>query len=147
MANILDPEELKKQYQRGKKIFDGVDLSTANLDGFELTRASFKGANFRHTSLVLSYLTRVDLSGANLAQAYLNQANLVGANLTGASLKEAYLIGAILLEATLFKADLSGAILIGANLFRADFNGAYYDKNTQFDDSFDPIKAGMQKIS
>jgi uncharacterized protein YjbI with pentapeptide repeats len=83
---------------------------------------------------VRAYMTRENLSGANLTDAdltgaNLSEANLSGANLNGANLADANLTGANLSEANLTDADLTGANLSeanlsGANLMRANLTGA-----------------------
>jgi uncharacterized protein YjbI with pentapeptide repeats len=68
---------------------------------------------------VRAYLTRENLSGANL-----NDANLADANLTGANLSEANLTDADLTGANLSEANLSGANLMRANLEDANLTNA-----------------------
>jgi hypothetical protein len=103
----------------GKVIFEGAnlsgaDLSGANLSGADLFRANLSGAN----------LSGADLSGANLLGADLFRANLSGADLSGANLSGANLSGAGLFRANLSGADLFRADLSGADLSGADLSGA-----------------------
>ena len=71
-----------------------------------------------------AYLSRADLSGADLYGADLSRANLSGANLYGAYLSRADLSGANLSRANLSRANLYGADLSGANLYGADLSRA-----------------------
>jgi len=98
----------------GKVIFEGTDLSRANLYGANLTGADLSGAD----------LSGANLSGTNLSGTNLFRANLVEANLTGADLSGANLTGADLSRADLSGANLTGADLSGANLTGADLSGA-----------------------
>jgi hypothetical protein len=131
----------------GEFTFDGADfreanLEDANLEGAMMFDANLKGANLRHADLYWAILVGANLSHANLEGAVLRGANLerakcVGANLSNANLGRDNLDGAT---------DLKGAILRDASLQGAIFSGAIYDDKTIFPLTFDPAKAGMQRI-
>jgi hypothetical protein len=86
------------------------------------------------TATVRRFLSRADLSGADLRDANLISADLSGAfffcadlsdaDLSGADLRDANLISADLSGAFFFRADLSGANLSGANLSDANLSDA-----------------------
>jgi uncharacterized protein YjbI with pentapeptide repeats len=67
-----------------------------------------------------AYLSRTDLTGADLSRAYLSRADLTGANLSYVNLTGANLTGANLKNANLICADLTDAVVekaqFGANL-------------------------------
>lgn len=83
-----------------------LDLSEANLSGFDLRKV-----NFEEVDLFRTILTKANLANARLFKAALSGANLVEADLTGANLVDANLTVAKLSEANLFKANLIGANL------------------------------------
>jgi hypothetical protein len=145
-----------------------INLTGANFKGANLTDCNFQkaclnGVNFSEALLIETdfdgaSLIEANLSGANLANASLNESKLMRALFTnGAYLKNAYLISAFLnnarlTDAILDKANLMGAYLNGASLKKTSFGqalliGCYYNSKTEFDRDFDPIKAGMLKIS
>ncbi|WP_339459844.1 pentapeptide repeat-containing protein, partial [Nodularia spumigena] len=116
------------------QILSSADLNGADLSGAYLIRANLRGAdliraNLRGADLSGAYLSRANLSGADLIRANLIDANLRGANLRGANLRGAYLMGA----------NLRGADLIRANLIRANLSSADLSdvtvKNAQFGDN------------
>jgi len=117
----------------------GVDLSSADLDGANLSNAklymadlggaSLRGANLTEAILCGAKLSgaeliNVSLSNARLDGAHLNMANLTQADLTGANLRGAMLWQAGLTLAHLSRADLSKADLFMAHLTGADISGA-----------------------
>jgi hypothetical protein len=77
--------------------------------------------------LSTAYISRVDLSEANLSGAKLFEANLSQTNLNLADLRGAHLDRADLSRANLSGADLSGTNLSEANLYRADLSSAKFD--------------------
>ena len=91
-----------------------IDLSSADLNGADLTRVDLSGA----------HLTGADLIGADLTGAHLGRVGLIGADLTGAHLTGADLIGAHLFGAHLTGADLNDADLSDADLMNADLKRA-----------------------
>ena len=99
----------------GKVIFEGTDLSRADLLGADLSGADLSGTNLFRTNL-----SGANLSGTNLFRANLSGADLVEANLLGADLSRANLVEANLLGADLSRANLSGTNLLGADLSRAN---------------------------
>lgn len=121
---------------------EGVNLSDATLDRFDLHGLELRKANLSRASLV-----RADLAGTNLTEADLRYADLTGADLSEADLTAADLSGAILDSALLrgaklreltahetsfFAADLAHADLAAADLRLADLRltslfGAWLD--------------------
>jgi uncharacterized protein YjbI with pentapeptide repeats len=94
--------------------FSEVNLSTALLEGIDLTAADLTDAN----------LTLSQLTGACLRDACLERAQLTGANLSSADLSDARLEGAVCYNCNLAGANLIGADLAGADLREADLRGA-----------------------
>lgn len=127
-------QDLLDRYQTGERNFAHVDLSGANLSGFNLRDVDFTGVNLTGANLNWAFLSRAQLTGAclrratlrsaTLTSANLNQAILSGANLSKADLRLAQLQGADLNWAVLQEADLSGADLQGAKLDRGDLERA-----------------------
>jgi hypothetical protein len=78
----------------------------------------------RITGEEIPYLSRADLSHAQLIGADLSETKLFGAQLSGVDLSHAQLIGADLSRADLSRADLSGALIIEADLNHANLSGA-----------------------
>jgi len=126
-------------------LLDGADLEVMNLDGLDLTGASFRQARFvnascRKTCFSSACLVNADftnallegavLSKANMEEAHLGNANLSGANIMDANLVNAKFGGANLSNACLMRADLKNChlvrvILSGANLKQADMERAF----------------------
>jgi hypothetical protein len=138
--------------------FKGANLTDCNLQKACLNRANFSEAILIEADFDGASLVEANLDRANLANASLNETKLMGALLTnGASLKNAYLISSFLnharlTDAILDKANLMGAYLNEASLKKASLvqtllAGCYYNSKTEFDRDFDPIKAGMLRIS
>ncbi|WP_172295897.1 pentapeptide repeat-containing protein [Pseudoruegeria sp. HB172150] len=103
------------------KLIDGIvpddipiDLSSANLQGFDLFEANLQKANLRGARM----------EGADLFEARMEGADLGGARMEWASLREARMKGADLSGAQMERADLSGAQMEGAYLFEARMEGA-----------------------
>jgi Pentapeptide repeats (8 copies) len=89
----------------------GVDVSTAYLQGVDLSRAALTRANFnavdaRNSNFRSADLTGADLRSANLRESNLQNARLIDADLTDADLNSAKLAGSDLSRATLDNADL-----------------------------------------
>jgi hypothetical protein len=110
---------LNHRYQSGYRWWDNptaqdirTDLTSANLNGADLTRAYLTNAKLNGADLSRAELTRADLTGAYLTNAKLNGANLTGANLTRADLT----------GANLTRADLTGARFTDANLTAAQMS-------------------------
>ena len=102
-----------------------ADLSYADLEHVNLSRASLHGVNLKHANLTYANLDNVDLSCANLEDSDLNYINLYNANLTKANLNWASLYGADLQFANLNFSSLKNADLRFANLTGADLKNAY----------------------
>src|SRR6201995_1749917 len=84
-----------------KVSLDGVDVTSAALQGIQLRDAKLHRANFSSTDLRNS-----DFTGSNFSLADLNSANL----------RNTVLDHAVFLQADLGDADLNGCSLVGANL-------------------------------
>jgi hypothetical protein len=89
----------------------GVDVSTAYLQGVDLSRADLTRSNFnsvdaRNSNLRSANLTAADLRSANFRESNLQNARLTDADLTGADLNSATLVGADLTRANLDNVDL-----------------------------------------
>ena len=110
-----------------------IDLSEANLKGFDfgdadlsyvdLSRATLSEANLSRVKLIRTDLSEADLRGTNLRGVNLS-ADLSRANLSRAELSQSDLSGTLLIGATLNEANLSYANLIQAHLSQADLSGA-----------------------
>jgi uncharacterized protein YjbI with pentapeptide repeats len=115
-------------------VLDGADLTHANLNHSNLTRADLTGAVLNSTRLINADLTNATLIRADLTSAILNCSNLTGAKLNNATLTDANLslaklINADLTGATLIRTDLTRADLTGANLTDSDLTGAIIFRN------------------
>jgi len=102
-----------------------ADLSYADLEHVNLSRASLHGVNLKHADLTYAILDNVDLSCANLEDSDLNYINLYNANLTKANLNWATLHKADLRYANLNFSSLKNADLRHADLTAADLESAY----------------------
>ena len=94
----------------------GVDVSTAYLQGIDLSRADLTRANFnavdaRNSNFRSADLTAADLRSANFRESNLQNARLIDADLTNADLNSANLTGADLTRANLDNADLRNSDL------------------------------------
>ncbi|MBW4963994.1 pentapeptide repeat-containing protein [Sulfitobacter sp. CW3] len=96
-----------------------IDLTGANLQGFDLRQLDFDRAKMQGAKLQGANLSSAQLQGANLFSAQLQGADLIKAQLQGA-----YLIKAQLQGASLWEAQLQGAILLGAELQRTQFDSS-----------------------
>lgn len=103
----------------GKVIFEGDNLSGANLAFANLKEADLSGMDLSYSNL-----TSADLFRANLVNADLSKANLPYATLFCANLEQAILDQANLFNADLERANLERAILISANLGGANLERA-----------------------
>ncbi|MFG5859423.1 pentapeptide repeat-containing protein [Dysgonomonas sp. Shenzhen-Wh21] len=111
-----------------------LNLTEANLDKTnfskaDLSDATFSKANLAESDLSYTNLKNVDFAGANLTYANLSGSNiresdLFKANLSYANLSHANLTGADLSKSTLINADLSNALLIGTILKGTDLTHA-----------------------
>ena len=89
----------------------GVDVSTAYLQGVDLSRADLTRANFnavdaRNSNFRSADLTAADLRSTNFRESNLQNARLIDADLTNADLNSANLAGADLTRANLDNVDL-----------------------------------------
>ncbi|MEH1870646.1 pentapeptide repeat-containing protein [Nostoc sp.] len=99
-------------------------LSRANLSRADLSGANLSRANLSGADLSLANLRDTDLSPANLRDANLSHAYLRGANLSDAYLSDANLSDAYLSDANLSDAYLSDANLSDAYLSSANLSSA-----------------------
>lgn len=137
-------------------ILEQADLSNSYFHASSLIKANLSRANLRDTDF-----TDADLTGANLTGAALIGANFAHANLNKANLSLSRLIEANMANSPqddnsleIIKsrkvnfqgANLAGAFLMGVDLNLAQVEGAFFDDTTNFNPSFDPIKAGMVNL-
>ncbi|MBC1224580.1 pentapeptide repeat-containing protein [Nostoc sp. UCD121] len=90
----------------------------------DLSEANLSQMNLNEADLNGVNFCRANLSDASLSRANISAADLSGVNLSKANLSRANLIGAVLIEANLNDVDLSGANLSRANLSSADLRKA-----------------------
>jgi len=109
-----------------------VNLSDADLTGFNLNEANFRGSDLRRTNLSGANLWKanlgvVDLRGANLSGANLNSVYIYRANLRGANLSGACLRRAVLVETNLKEATLTSCSVYGISVWNVALEGAKQD--------------------
>ena len=151
--------ELIKNYINGEINFQGLELCQVPLNGVKLKKIRLDNsklihANLNNSDLGGSSLITVDLTLADLELANLSEVNFQQACLIEANLRRSNLVQANFQAANLQEADLRGANLRHASFAAADLRGAklspaysydvYYDRQTVFDASFNPIKAGWK---
>jgi hypothetical protein len=117
---------LVENLQTRQELKLGLDLSDADLHGFNLDAVDLFQADLSRANLDEAHLNGAHLDGAILKEARLRRAVLSGACLSTANLIGADFSGADLNDANLNSADLTGARLIDANLIRADLTGANF---------------------
>jgi len=120
---------------------DGSNLREANLSGCNMGNSSLIQTNLALASLIKAILTKVNFERANLCQAnfreaHLKEANFTQANLQAADLRETYLFNTIFAKADLRRAKLPSEYTYDV----------FYDSETLFDESFNPVKAGWTKM-
>ena len=113
--------ELQKSVHERRR---GLFVQGFVLDGIDLNRGLFQGAELPHFSLREANLEYANFERASLFDSDLRKAKLTGANLTGADLSHADLRDADLSHADLRDAELGAAKLNGANLKSATLTGA-----------------------
>jgi hypothetical protein len=131
----------------------GQNLSRADFFGAELAGANFRGANLTRVRLTDVDLRRADLRDVVLTRGVFGYTDLLGADLRGAradgaaftntdlpftdlentSLRAALLNWTFLLNANLQNADLRNANLEHAFLIGANLTHATFNENTKFD--------------
>lgn len=125
-----DAVGIAKQLKAG---LQGIDLSKANLAGWQCEHMDCKDSNFSEADLQKSKMNGAKLAGANLSKANLNECLLVSASLKNAQCNQASFA-----QADLRFADLCGADFTNATLTDAKFDGAKFDENTKFPKGFKP---------
>ncbi len=136
LAGLVDLSGANLQgFDLSQLSFEKSNFSGAKLQGANLGRAQLQGADLGWAQLQGAHLRRAQLQGANLGWAKLQEANLSwaqlqGANLGWAKLQEAKLGGAQLQGAFLGGAKLQGAKLSWAQLQGANLSGAQFDNAT-----------------
>jgi len=144
---ILDDAKMflvnMKDVKAMKASFRDADLTSASLDGADLT-----GADFRDATLAKASFQKSILKGANLEGVDLGETSLQSADLRGANLKKIKGLQDIT-RADLRDADLRGANMLGAKDYAgasAKFKGAKFDKNTKWFKGFDVEGSGAVMI-
>lgn len=112
-------EEFFGWRSRGRRGWEGEDLSGLDLAGVDLAGCNLTGADLTGTNLRRARLLRATLSRATLFQADLSEADLSFSRIVGADLSEATLEAASLYEVTLSRSRLTGANLSFSNLTHA----------------------------
>lgn len=109
--DLLPPDfrEDTKISAKTSRYFEKIDLSSAILEGADLSDLNFRKANF---------------AGANLSGAALRKTNFTGAKFDGANLTDADLSRSTLNNASFIQPVLSGAIMKGASILGTLFVGA-----------------------
>lgn len=102
----------------------GADLRRQPLQGVDLSRVCFRGAQMGHTQLSNATLRNADLRQVEANDLWLDGADLSGADLRGARLLEAFAPQAVLVNADLRGVMLCGSELVGAHLVGANLTGA-----------------------
>lgn len=105
---------------------EGCDLSRAEWEGAQLSAARLANSRLTAARLSTADLSRADMRYADLSAADLSYADLQSAVLLGATLRHADLTNADLSNVDLSFADLSGAKLGGARLEGAKLSGAIW---------------------
>lgn len=101
-----------------------IDLSRANLAGFDLSGLCFDGASFLSAKMQGANFMATEMKGANLSRAILDSARLFGTNLQSSKLVDSQLRKSDLGSANLQLSVLSGVWLQGADLRLARLQGA-----------------------
>jgi uncharacterized protein YjbI with pentapeptide repeats len=137
-------------------MFEGSDLSGANLAGTDLTSTDLRGANLAGANLEKATLVRASLAGANadkanfarvegfrtsFAETSAKDASFASAELQRSDFSKAQLTGADFEKAELGRVNFSEATITGtkfklANLSRAEFYGAVFEGPIDFDRAF-----------
>ncbi len=115
-----------------KQDLSDMEMQSAILDLADFRDCKMVGIDLRGSSMKDSFLTRADLSHADLGPLQFTDDNdgstwLRRTNLSGSNLRYATLMGVDLREAIMMGVDLSYAVLINCDLRRADLTGALLD--------------------
>lgn len=110
----LTVEEVKSQYESGRRDFSQVDLYRLQLEEINLKQSIFRDANLMQVNFRKADLREADFANGNLRRVILREAKLNNAFFSNADLQ----------KADLRKADLTFANFQNANLEEADFSGA-----------------------
>lgn len=104
--------------------YSGADLTNANLQDADLENANLSGAKVDRANLKNATLNQADLSAASFIDTDFSYSNLENADITGSNLSNACLKYACLDNAQLAEVDLTDAILKYAGLAGTDLTEA-----------------------
>ncbi len=124
LLNVRDPIVDLSELQLTTADLQGYNLVGASLQRTDLRNALLRSANLSTADLRASRLENSDMSQANLRESYLREADLTRVTLKEANLSAATLTKAILIDSDLSKANLERANLSFADLTGADLSGA-----------------------
>lgn len=120
-------------------VFNGADLSLANMDNAQCRKAHFRGArlvnaHFRYAVLTESRFGVANASYASFDGAVLREVEFMNALLKSAKFVGADLSGAVFQYAVLDEANLEGSLLLGT-----DFRNARYLKTEMLESAFGTV--------
>lgn len=104
-------------------IFDGVNLSNADMQSVDLHGISFTNSHLEDT-----HMYDTNISGCKFHYAVLSGADMVSCKAVGTNFT-----GAVMMHVDLEDADLSGADFTDTQLIASKFSGAVITKDTQLD--------------
>jgi len=110
-----------------------------NLEGWCFDQCLLDGANFERAQLYWSNFFEARARNCNFAFSDLRGASFDSADLTGSN----FCGGRCGFSEVGAGADFGNANLAGCVFDRCDLEGAIYNSYTNFDPSFDPVRAGM----
>ncbi|QPJ60834.1 MAG: pentapeptide repeat-containing protein [Candidatus Nitronauta litoralis] len=122
--------DLTGKFSKGEdwsfSIFEGCDLTGADLELANLQHCHFKGANLSGSNLKEADLTGTVLTQATLAGSDCSQVSLSKATLMATDASECKFDSADLESTTLFNADFSNSSFVDADLSKAQAEGANF---------------------
>ena len=138
--------------------FTGVSFLRSALQYSNFTASDFSGANLRSVPLAGEF-KQADFSGSDLRSSKLS-GTFTASNFSGANLSSASLTGqfsqaifcktnfnkAVLNSFTAQGTDFSDADLRVSEVHSTNLKYCYYNSNTKFSDSLDPVASGMELI-
>jgi hypothetical protein len=113
----ITPEQILGQYRYGDRDFSRIKADYINLEGADLTGATFMHASLREANFKGARLANVQFKAANLEDAC-----LMGADLTDATLNYSNCDGADMRDANLESSSLESTVLAHARLSRANLS-------------------------